>query len=114
MPGVMTHVAAVQKMRLASDKEATRKKATTPTRFTEDRQPRRGFYLALPRTSSESRRYIAIGFLSADFIAANDLQIIAEATPYVFGIVTSSMHMAWMNITSGRLKSDIRYSVRLT
>jgi len=62
MPGVMTHVAAVQKMRLASDKEATRKKATTPTRFTEDRQPRRGFYLALPRTSSESRRYIAIGF----------------------------------------------------
>lgn len=114
MPRVLERVAAVKEMRLASEKEATRKKAETPTRFTEDRQPVSGHYLALPRTSSETRKYIPIGFLPADIIAANDLQIIPSATAYEFGVVTSAMHMAWMRITSGRLKSDVRYSVKLT
>ncbi|MBI3886641.1 MAG: class I SAM-dependent DNA methyltransferase [Opitutae bacterium] len=114
MPHVMSRVASVRAMRLASEKAATRKKAATPTLFTENRQPKKGHYLALPRTSSENRCYIPIGFLSAEIIAANDLQIIPDATPFVFGVVTSAMHRAWTNITSGRLKSDIRYSVKLT
>lgn len=37
-----------------------------------------------------------------------------NASLYKFGVLTSSMHMAWMRITSGRLKSDIRYSVKYT
>ena len=114
MPNVLERVAAVKTMRLASEKEATRKKADSPTRFTEDRQPTSGHYLALPRTSSENRRYIPIGFLSSEIIAANDLQIVPAATRYEFGVVTSAMHMSWLRITSGRLKSDIRYSVKLT
>lgn len=114
MPRVLERVAAVKAMRLASEKEATRKKADTPTLFTEDRQPISGHYLALPRTSSETRRYIPIGFLSAEIIAANDLQIVPNATLYEFGVMTSAMHMAWIRITSGRLKSDVRYSVKLT
>jgi hypothetical protein len=114
MPLVVERIAAVRTMRLASEKAATRKKAETPTLFTEDRQPRTGHYLALPRTSSENRKYVPIGFLSAETIAANDLQIIPEATPLVFGVLSSTMHSVWMRITSGRLKSDIRYSVKLT
>ncbi|MBI2518564.1 MAG: class I SAM-dependent DNA methyltransferase [Opitutae bacterium] len=114
MPSVMERVAAVKAMRLASDKEATRKKADTAALFTEDRQPASGHYLALPRTSSESRRYVPIGFLAAEIVAANDLQIVPDATRYEFGVVTSSMHMAWMRITSGRLESRYRYSVKLT
>ena len=114
MPKVMARVKAVQSMREASAKAATREKAKTPTRFTEDRQPESGVYLALPRTSSENRAYIPIGYLSSDIVAANDLQLVPEASLYEFGILTSTMHMAWMRITSGRLKSDIRYSVKYT
>lgn len=114
LPLVRERIAAVKAMRLASDKAATRKKADTPTRFTEDRQPTSGHYLALPRTSSEARRYVPIGFLPAEIVAANDLQIVPLATRYEFGVVTSGMHTAWMRITSGRLKSDVRYSVKLT
>ena len=29
---------------------------------------------------------------------------------YLFGILTSSVHMAWMRTVSGKLKSDYRYS----
>ncbi|MBU1237062.1 MAG: class I SAM-dependent DNA methyltransferase [Gammaproteobacteria bacterium] len=114
MPQVMGRVREVQRMREASAKAATREKAKTPTLFTENRQPLSGRYLALPRTSSENRRYIPIGFLPSEVIAANDLQFIPDATNYHFGVVSSAMHMAWMRTTSGRLKSDIRYSVKYT
>ena len=114
MPLVMARVKAVQVMREASAKAATREKARTPTRFTEDRQPESGRYLALPRTSSENRAYIPIGYLSSEIVAANDLQLVPEASLYEFGVITSTMHMAWMRITSGRLESRYRYSVKYT
>ena len=114
MPLVLQRVEEVRLFRLKSSKIATREKAAIPTRFTENRQPVSGTYLALPRTSSENRSYIPIGFLSAEVIAANDLQIVPNAGLYEFGILTSIMHMAWVKTTSGRLKSDYRYSAKFT
>ena len=114
MPLVMERIKAVQAMRLASAKAATREKAKTPAIFTENRQLKSGHYLAIPRTSSENRPYIPIGYLPSDIIAANDLQIVPNATAYHFGVLTSAMHKAWTNVTSGRLKSDLRYSVKHT
>ena len=40
--------------------------------------------------------------------------MVPDATLYHFGILTSAMHKAWTNITAGRLKNDIRYSVKTT
>ena len=114
MPHVRSRVDGVRKMRLESAKEATQNKAEIPMLFTENRQPVDGFYLAIPRTSSENRRYIPIGFLSSEVIAANDLQIVPNASLFEFGILTSSAHIGWARVTSGRMKSDIRYSVKLT
>ena len=114
MPKVLARVKAVQTMREKSTKIATQQKAGTPTLFTEDRQPRSGDYLAIPRTSSENRRYLPLGYLASEVIAANDLQIIPNATLLHFGVLSSVMHRAWVDITAGRLKSDIRYSVKLT
>lgn len=68
----------------------------------------------MPRTSSENRRYLPIGFLPHTTIAANDLQIVPGATAYEFGVLSSAMHIAWARITAGRLKSDIRYSTKYT
>ena len=114
MPLVLQRVEAVRTMRLASQKLATQEKAKNASLFTEIRQPKNGKYLAFPRTSSENRTYIPIGFLPSSTIAANDIQMVPEAGIYEFGILTSAMHMAWVRVTSGRLKSDYRYSARLT
>ncbi len=38
---------------------------------------------------------------------------IPNAALYEFGIVTSSMHMAWVRYVCGRLKSDYRYSASI-
>ncbi len=114
MPHVLERVRAVQQMRERSDKQATRMKAATPTLFTEDRQPQQGSYLAIPRTSSENRRYIPLGYLPATVVAANDLQLVPEASLYELGVLSSLMHRAWIDVTSGRLESRIRYSVKCT
>lgn len=114
MPLVMERVRLVQAMRQRSEKEPTRLKAATPTLFTEDRQPKSGNYLAIPRTSSENRRYLPLGYLPASVVAANDLQIVPDASLLEFAVLSSLMHRAWIDVTAGRLKSDIRYSVKLT
>ena len=114
MPLIVARVRSVQMMRERSEKDATRRKAATPMLFTEDRQPESGRYLAVPRTSSENRHYLPLGYLSHEVIAANDLQIVPNAALFHFGVLSSRMHRVWVDITSGRLKSDIRYSVKLT
>ena len=109
MPTVMARIAGVKKFRENSAKEGTKKKAATPFLFDENRQPETE-YLLIPRVSSEKRRYIPIGFIEPTTIASGECQIIPDATLYHFGVITSSVHMAWTRAVCGRLKSDYRYS----
>ncbi len=110
MPLIMKRVEAVKEMRLSSSKEATRNWAAYPYLFTENRQPESGYYLLIPRVSSEKRSYIPIGYVSSEIIASDAVQLVPNATLYEFGILTSSVHNAWMRVVCGRLKSDYRYS----
>ncbi|WP_181304002.1 class I SAM-dependent DNA methyltransferase [Rufibacter sp. XAAS-G3-1] len=109
LPETKKRIDAVKKMRLESSAEATRKKALTPTLFAQISQPASSF-IAIPEVSSEKRAYIPIAFLNADIIPSNTLQIIPEATTFHFGILTSKMHMVWVNSTCGKLESRLRYS----
>lgn len=105
----MERVQKVKEMRLASTKEATRKFADYPTRFMEIRQPESN-YILIPSHSSETRRYIPLGFVSPDIICGNANLLVPNASLYHFGIMTSNVHNAWMRVVCGRLKSDYRYS----
>ena len=106
---VLRRVQAVRESRLASPKSATRKWADFPMLFTEIRQPS-DMYILVPSTSSERRRYVPIGFVSPLYISSNANLIVPNASLYHFGILTSNVHMAWMRVVCGRLKSDYRYS----
>ncbi len=110
---VKERVKAVKTFRLASKKADTRKWADLPTVFTEIRQPMKGNYLLVPRVSSERRRYVPMGFLSSDVIASDAVLIIPEGSLYLFGVMESNVHMAWMRAICGRLKSDYRYSAKI-
>lgn len=111
MPLVKARVAAVRDFRLASKKLQTQRRADIPHLFAEDRQPDSN-YILFPRTSSERRRYLPIGFLSAEVIAGDTI-ILPDATLYHFGVLTSNVHNAWMRVVCGRMKSDYRYSSTL-
>lgn len=102
-------VLKVKEMRLNSDRKATQKLADQPYLFGEIRQPA-SEYLLIPRHSSENRRYIPLGYESADVICGDANMLVPNATLYHFGILTSNVHNAWMRAVCGRLKSDYRYS----
>ncbi len=106
---VTRRIQAVRDCRLASKKSATRKWADLPMLFTENRQPK-GIYILIPSASSENRRYIPMGFMTAEVICSNANLMIPDATLYHFGVLESNVHMAWMRVVCGRLKSDYRYS----
>ena len=109
MPKVKEHVQNTRDFRLASTKEATRNYADYPTRFMEMRQPTTD-YILIPRHSSETRRYIPFGFMSADIICGDANIMLPDATLFHFGILASNVHMAWVRAVCGRIKSDYRYS----
>ncbi|GHV07960.1 methylase [Spirochaetia bacterium] len=99
----------IKTFRENSTKEATKKIAEFPTLFGEIRQPESN-YIIVPRHSSEQRKYIPLGFVSKDVIVGDSNQAIPNATLYEFGIITSTMHMAWMRYVCGRLELRYRYS----
>jgi hypothetical protein len=109
MPLVYQRVKNVREFRLASKSESTRKLADKPTRFHVENFPS-GNYLLIPRVSSENRRYVPIGFMNSNELASDSVHIVPNATPYHFGVLTSSIHMIWLRTVGGRLKSDYRYS----
>ena len=110
MPQVQARIQAVKAMREASSKAATQKKAATPWLFDEIRQPSEGNYLIIPRVSSESRRFVPIDYLSHQIIISDSSFMLPNATLFHFGILSSTMHNAFMRTVAGRLKSDYRYS----
>ena len=109
MPECLKRVEAVRNFRLASSRTSTRQLADTPTKFQNEIMPD-GNYIAIPKTSTEKRLYIPIGFMDGAVLCSDSLKLISDATLYHFGILTSRVHMAWMRVTAGRLETLYRYS----
>ena len=107
--GIYDKVEAVRQYRAGSDAESTRVLAETPSRFFQPQVPE-GNSIIVPVVSSAARRYIPMSFMPAGSVFTNALFYVDHADIYLFGILTSSTHMAWTNIICGRLKSDYRYS----
>ena len=103
----LKRVEAVKKFRLESKSVGTRKLAEKPTRFHVE-TIMSTTYLIMPLTSSERRRYVPIGFASADIMASNLVNVVSNANIYHFGVLTSNVFMSWMRAVCGRLKSDYR------
>ena len=112
MPMVVERVANVRKLRQASKSAPTRAIAKTPTLFHVQNIPTDTF-MVVPKVSSERRRYIPIGFMKPETLISDLCFIVADATVFHFGVMSSSMHVAWLKLVAGRLKSDFRYSVKL-
>lgn len=109
IPFVMQRLQQVAEMRHKSPTASVKRDADTPALFTQIRQPSTE-YLAMPEVSSSRRRYIPFGYLSPDIIASNMLYLIPNIDKYMFGVMISNVHMAWMRVVGGRLKSDYRYT----
>jgi hypothetical protein len=102
-------VTQVQELREKSSRAGTRKAADYPMLFGEIRQPDTN-YILIPRHSSENRKYVPLGFMPPEIICGDSNLMVPEATLYHFGVLESSVHMAWMRVVCGRLEMRYRYS----
>ncbi|MBR1579355.1 MAG: class I SAM-dependent DNA methyltransferase [Selenomonadaceae bacterium] len=85
-----------------------KKLAATPHLFREQNTPEQ--FIVVPIVSSENRQYIPMGYLDSNVIVGVKVFMIPDAELFHFGVLTSSVHMAWTRALCGRLKSDYSYS----
>ncbi len=112
IPFIKDRLNKIRILRKNSTEKSTRAMADLPYKY---------YFLAqkdtnsiiIPRTSSENRDYIPIGFLDKKTVISDAAQVIYGAEPYIFAILTSHMHMVWIRTVGGRLKTDLRYSSAL-
>ncbi len=109
LPLVSSRVNHVRKQREKSTRATTKELAKFPSLFGEIRQPTSS-YLMIPRVSSERREVIPVGFFSPNVIASEQTLVVPDATLYHFGVISSTMHNAWVRAVCGRLESRYRYS----
>jgi len=109
LPRVSARIARVKEFREKSTADPTKRAAQASTQFFYISQPKTK-YIAIPEVSSIRRRYIPIGFLSPSIIASNKIYLIPSPSLYLFGVLSSAMHVAWVRQVCGRLKSDFQYS----
>jgi len=109
-PFIKDRIEKVYNFRNNSKGQSVKSKANTPSLFGDNRQPSGTNYLMIPRHSSEKRKYIPIGFVNQDVILADSAYGLQNSSLFHFGILTSLMHMSWVNNVCGRIKSDFRYS----
>ncbi|MCR5804212.1 MAG: class I SAM-dependent DNA methyltransferase [Clostridia bacterium] len=108
-PFITERLDIIRNQRLNSPTKEFRDYANKPHLFVQDRQPDSD-YLMIPRVSTQRRYYIPIGYLSKNVIVPDSTYVIPNAGLFDFGLITSSIHNAWMRVVAGRLKSDYRYS----
>ena len=99
----------VEIFRLNSKKAATQKKAETPHFFDEDRY-HKGEFILVPKVGSERRKYLPIGYFDDSYVPSNTTKVIYNVQPWLFGVLTSLMHIVWVKAVAGRLKTDMQYS----
>lgn len=108
LPVLQERIKQCKEFRLKSTFLETRKLSERPYQFRDLKNPET--FIAIPATTSENRKYIPFAFFDKDYIPSNSIYIISNANLYHFGVLMSTMHMAWVKTTCGRLKSDFRYS----
>ena len=110
-PEIARRVERTKSFRLSSSDASGRKLAAIPYQFRE--HPNLSECIIVPAVSSERREYIPIGYLDAGTVVSNSAFAIYDAPLWLFAILTSKMHMAWVKTVGGRLKTDYRYSAQL-
>ena len=67
-------------------------------------------YIGIPKVSSGRRTYVPMGFVTDGMIPGDKLYFVESDSLYLFGVMQSQFHNAWIRVVAGRLKSDYSYA----
>nr|WP_313965957.1 DNA methyltransferase [uncultured Porphyromonas sp.] len=112
-PEIVRRLAQIQEFRSKSTEISTRMKAQTPHRFyfsAHKESPR----IIIPAHTSEVREYIPMDYQTdGKTIVLNSALAVYDAPMWLFAVLTSRMHMAWMRTIGGKLETRYRYSAQI-
>ncbi len=108
-PALSRRVSLIREFREGRKDKTTRDFAYKPLQF---KQPayKPTDSIMVPSISSGRREYIPMGFLGPDTVISNKGFVIYDAHPWLLALLTSKMHMVWVNAVSGRMREDYQYS----
>ena len=106
-------IAIIDKLREIRLKSSRPQLAEIPHLFAQITQPMGFDFVLIPRHSSENRDYIPMGYIDKSCIASDSCLLVAINELWLFGILTSKMHMAWVKSVGGKLETRYRYSATL-
>jgi len=103
----------IEDLKLIREKSSRPQLASIPHLFAQITQPMGVSFILIPRHSSENREYIPIGYFNETNIAHDSCLVLGTDDIWLFGILTSKIHMAWVKTVGGRLETRYRYSAQL-
>lgn len=109
LPLCRERIENVREYRLKSKRKQTLAAAQTPAHFGTEIIPTSTSIL-IPEVSSERRRYVPIGFIGPETLCSNKVRLIPNVSLYLFGVLHSQFHNAWMRVVAGRLENRYNYS----
>ena len=109
IPFIKKRIEKVIKFRNASNAISTRLESKTPHKFVQiQHNPCRA--IAIPTTTASRRDYLPIDFVDENTVLSNLVFGLYEPEIYIFGILSSKMHTAWLKTVAGRFGDSYRYS----
>lgn len=112
IPPILKRLDLVKQFREKSTEKSTREMSKMPHKFYYSVH-KETHSIIIPSVSSERREYIPMGFLDENTIISNLAFAIYDVEPWIFSILTSKIHLAWVQAVGGRLETRIRYSSQL-
>lgn len=109
IPPIAERLEQVKQFRLQSPKAQTIKFAKYPYRFVEVKSNDQDAFI-IPRVSSENRRYLSIGLIGDGNIINDQAFVVFNPSDYLFSILSSRLHLLWLDALGGRMRTDFRYS----
>lgn len=109
IPPIAKRIDAIYDFRIKSKAKTTNQYARIPHKFAQ-RNYKNQHSIVVPATSSERREYIPVGYLEPGVVITNSANAIYDASPFVFGVVSSRMHIAWVRSIGGQLETRLRYA----
>ncbi|WP_350354006.1 type IIL restriction-modification enzyme MmeI, partial [Acinetobacter venetianus] len=113
LPLTLQRIKAVQDFRLSSTSKPTQKLAEIPKKFHVENFPKQD-YIVIPEVSSEVIDYLPIGYITKKDLSSNLLNVLDTDDIFYLSLLSSKMHLLWVETVSGRFGNGIRYSCGLS
>jgi hypothetical protein len=113
IPPIKDRIEQVREFRVSSSAKTTRAYSTIPHKFAQ-RCHKDTQAIIVPKLTTDARAFVTPGFIDGGVIVTDLAFVIFDAEPYIFGLLSSTLHSQWVRTVSGRFRMGVRYSSNIS